>query len=111
LGIPINLTTSIRFRAGIVYPVEGELGRMETIEIMDLDCHDYAERCNAPNLGILAVRFPVDDATVAAEAITKRGWEMEAPESTVQIQPYGDVKLFGIKTPDGANIHFFEEIQ
>ena len=111
LGIPINLTTSVRFRAGIVYPVEGELGRMETIEMMDLDGHDYASRCNAPNLGILAARFPVDNAGKAAKKIATRGWEMETSQASVKIEPYGDVKLFGVKTPDGANIQFFEEVQ
>jgi len=111
LGIPINLTTSVRFRAGIVYPVEGELGRMETIEMMDLDGHDYADRCDAPNVGILAVRFPVDDLAEAAKTITARGWSMETSEASVQIEPYGDMKLFGVKTPDGANIHFFEDVQ
>lgn len=82
---------------------------METIEIMDLDGHDYAERCNALNLGILAARFPVDDASKAAKEITTRGWEMERSQASVKIEPYGDVKLFGVKTPDGANIQFCEE--
>ena len=48
LGIPKNLTTSVRCRAGIVYPVPGEFGRTEMIEIMDLDGRDHADRCHAP---------------------------------------------------------------
>lgn len=109
LGIPKNLTTTARYRAGIVYPVQGEVGRMETIEMMDLDGHDYADRCDAPNLGILAVRFPVDDASVAAAMIESRGGAIESRSDSVAIAPYGDVRVIALKTPDGANIQFFED--
>ena len=58
LGIPRNLTTEIPYLAGIVYPVPGEFGRMEAIEIRGLEGRDWSKRCEAPNLGVLAVRFP-----------------------------------------------------
>ena len=51
IGIPLSLTTSVPYRAGIVYPVEGEFGRMEMIEVMGLDGFDYSDQCEAPNLG------------------------------------------------------------
>jgi len=108
LGIPKNLTTSVRYRAGIVYPTPGELGRMETIEIMDLDGRDYAERCRAPNLGILAVRFPVDSAKKAAARLEQQDWPIEHKTKGVRIEPYGTLDLLSIKTPDGANIQFYQ---
>ena len=107
LGIPKNLTTSVRYRAGIVYPQPGEFGRMEMIEIMDLDGHDHAERCNAPNLGILAVRFPVDSVASVTAHLDKRGLTSTAA-GAVAIAPYGEVDLVAVKTPDGANIQFYE---
>ncbi len=108
LGIPYNLTTEIPYRVGIVYPVAGEFGRMETIEIMGLDGRDHAERCHAPNLGILAVRFEVDAADVAQRQIIARGWELALPMSSFRLPPFGAVRAFGIKTPDGALIQFYE---
>ena len=108
LGIPLNLTTTARYQAGIVYPKAGEFGRMEMIEMMDLDGRDHAERCNAPNLGFLAVRFPVPDADAAAANIEQRGGMIDRDAAPVLLPPYGEVQLFNIKTPDGANIHFFE---
>jgi len=108
LGIPKNLTTSVRYRAGIVYPVPGEFGRMEMIEIMDLDGRDHADRCRAPNLGILAVRFPVEDLAATAATIGGRGWPIDGGPSDVTVAPYGDLSLLSIKTPDGANVQFFE---
>ncbi len=108
LGIPRNLTTEVRYRAGIVHPVPGEFGRMEMIEIMDLDGRDFAENCVAPNLGILAVRFPVADTRDALYAIVERGGGIETFASGVLIEPYGELRLFNVKTPDGANVHFYE---
>jgi catechol 2,3-dioxygenase-like lactoylglutathione lyase family enzyme len=107
LGIPVNLTTEIPYRAGIVYPVPGEFGRMETIEIMGLDGRDYADRCTAPNLGILAVRFPVADAERAAQQVTARGWPLARPPARFPLAPYGPVEAFQVKTPDGAIIEFY----
>ncbi len=111
LGIPKNLTTEVRYRAGIVYPVPGEFGRMEMIEIMDLDGRDFAKNCVAPNLGILAVRFPVADTRDALYSIVERGGRIELFASGVVIEPYGELRLFNVKTPDGANVHFYEELK
>ena len=111
LGIPKNLTTEVRYRAGIVYPQPGEFGRMEMIEIMDLDGHDHADRCKAPNLGILALRFPVVDTRDALYAIVERGGTIELFASGVEIAPYGKLRLFNVKTPDGANVQFYEVLE
>ncbi len=108
LGIPVNLTTSVRYRASIVYPVAAEFGRMEMIEIMDLDGQDYAARCDAPNLGILAVRFPVDALDVAKRTLVSRGSPLARQPMSVDLAPYGEVQLLGVKTPDGANVQLFE---
>ena len=108
LGIPKNLTTTVRYRAGIVFPSPGEFGRMEMIEIMDLEGRDYARRCSAPNLGILAVRFPVDSVRRAEYRIKEKDWPLATPLQRATILPYGEVRLFSVKTPDGANIQFYE---
>lgn len=111
LGIPKNLTTSVRYQAGIVYPTPGEFGRMEMIEIMDLDGHDYADRCAAPNLGILAVRFPVVSVRRAEFRLRERNWSLDTELMEVAVAPYGNLRMFGIKTPDGANVQFFERVE
>ena len=110
LGIPVNLTTEIPYRAGIVYPVTGEFGRMETIEIMGLEGRDYADRCVAPNLGILAVRFEVDDADAAASLIAARGGRVDIPPRTFEVAPYGVLRALDVTTPDGAIIQFYEPL-
>ena len=84
---------------------------METIEIMDLDGHDYADRCNAPNLGILAVRFPVDDIDRAESRIRQHEWPIDARAPSLVVNPYGRLASFSVKTPDGANVQFYETME
>lgn len=109
IGIPLNLTTSIPYRAGIVYPVPGEFGRMEMIEIMGLEGLDYSHQCDAPNLGILAIRYPVPDVSVARALILARGGTLWRDIETVELGGLGQLQLFSVKTPDGAIVQFFAE--
>ncbi|MGI9229661.1 MAG: hypothetical protein ACR2P9_07370 [Gammaproteobacteria bacterium] len=111
LGIPYNLTTEVAYRAGIVYPMAGEFGRMEMIEIMGLDGRDYADRCHAPNLGILAVRFPVTRAEQTMQTITDRGWPVASPLQRIELAPYGKLDIFSVQTPDGAIIQFYQTVR
>ncbi len=107
LGIPLSLTTTVPYRAGIVYPRPGNFGRMEMIEIMGIQGFDYSNRCHAPNLGILAVRYPVDDAQAALALVLERGWPVRNEIASVRLQPYGVIDMFAVETPDGAIIQFY----
>lgn len=107
LGIPYNLTTSVAYAAGIFSPAPGEFGRLEAIEIAGLEGRDHSSRCDAPNLGWLSVSFPVADAYAAAQLIEARGWPLQTAPRRVRREPDGDLIMFRIKTPDGANLDFF----
>jgi catechol 2,3-dioxygenase-like lactoylglutathione lyase family enzyme len=109
LGVPKNLTTTVPYIARIVYPTPSEFGRMEMIEIRGLDGRDHADRCHAPNLGILAVRFEVADADEAMRTIATRDWPIDVPPTDLRIEPYGALRLFSVKTPDGANVQFYAD--
>ncbi len=109
IGIPVNLTTTARYVAAMFHPRPGEFGRMEVIDNMDLEGRDHSANCKAPNYGILSVRFPVSDIQVARELILKRGGEIESDITSVTIEPYGEVSIMSVLTPDGAIIEFYEE--
>ena len=108
LGIPYNLTTSISYQAGIVYPEAGEFGRMEMIEIMGLEGRDYSERCRAPNLGILAIRFEIDSIEALEARLESRGYPAMGEAMPLRLPPYGRFEALNVSTPDGALIQFIE---
>ena len=107
LGIPLSLTTTVPYRAGIVHPRPGQFGRMAFIEVMGISGFDYSDRCHAPNLGILSVRFPVKDAARALAIIEGRGWPIRNRISRGRMQPYGEIDMFAVETPDGAIVQFY----
>ena len=103
LGIPLSLTTTVPYRAGIVHPRPGQFGRLEFVEIMGISGFDYSDRCHAPNLGTLAVRFRVDDDARALEMIQERGWPIRNGISRVRVEPYGEIDMFAVETPTGPS--------
>jgi len=109
LGIPQNLTTSVPYKAGIFTPQTQTLyGRMEYIEIDGLDGFDYADRCQAPNLGWLSVTYPVDSGAEAKQLIQERGWAIDQDGYDTIRPSFGAMHVFSIKAPDGAMIEFAE---
>ena len=108
LGIPLNFTTKTKYRTAIYYPVAGELGRVEMIEFMDIKGLDHSDKCQAPNLGLLSIKYPIEDIMQTKEILKARGQE-SIDMSEIELQPYGDVSIFSLSSPDGAIIEFYEQ--
>jgi len=108
LGIPLNLTTKTKYRTAIYYPVAGELGRVEMIEFMDIKGLDHSDKCKAPNLGLLSIKYPVEDINQTVEALKERG-QGSINLNQAKLKPYGDITIFSLSSPDGAVIEFYEQ--
>jgi hypothetical protein len=107
LGIPLNQTTKSRYQAGILYPIASEVGRVELVEFLDLKGEDYRKQCEAPNFGILSIKFPINDVNESLDELEHRGISQEMKISNIDLAPYGNIDIFSIKSPDGANIEFY----
>ncbi len=107
-SVPTHLTTSVRVRAGIQHPEPGEVGRMEFIEFMDLPGRDYSDRCLPPNLGILSIRYPVDDIGEARKRIEQAGAAMTYPPREILVAPHGSMTSLAIQSPDGGMVELFQ---
>ena len=106
IGIPTPLTTEVGYQAGIVYPTPGEYGRLEMIQVHGLRGEDYRERCRAPHLGILAVRFPAPDIDAIEARLRDRQLPLE--RFTEVAWPGGEwVDLLQTRSPDGGILQFF----
>jgi predicted enzyme related to lactoylglutathione lyase len=75
---------------------------------MGLEGRDYADRCHAPNLGILAVRFEVDDLDAALHTLRTRGGAPGRVMRSVLVPPYGRLGMAELRTPDGAIVQLME---
>lgn len=92
-----------------MYPVPGETGRVELMEFAGLEGRDLSARAVPPNLGILSVRFPLDNLQNKIEQIKKQNWPLSFAPARVKIHPYGEVEIFTVRSPEGAMIDFFQQ--
>lgn len=108
LGFPHNVNAQIELPVYIVHPEGTNFGSLEFLQVKGLEGTDFSERAIPPNLGILMYRFPVSDAVAYAKLIEQRGVNLHTTVTELVIQPYGTVKVFVVKSPEGIWIEFIE---
>ena len=109
-AIPDNILPQTRMKSGILHPVGGESGRVELIQFGGLEGRRLEDRALPPNLGILGLRFPVEDAEARMAEIAATGWSIWTQPAAFELPPYGRVLLFGVRSPDGVIYEFFSRI-
>ncbi len=110
-GLPQNLTTEIPRRTRILQPRPGETGRLELMQFVGLDGRDLSDRAQPPNLGIMSVRYPVADAEQALEQIRATGKDAWRGPSVLDLQPYGKLRMFAVRAPDGALVEIYSPVE
>jgi len=105
LGIPVELTTRVPYRASIVSPVKDmETGRFEMIEVMGEDAgltgRNFSDQCHDTSVGIHSVTYVMD----SSDAFMDVAGYLDSPE-------YSGTHANGIRVqaPDGAGIFFVED--
>ncbi len=106
-GLPQNLTTEIPRRTRILSAVPGETGRLELMEFVGLAGRDLAARAAPPNLGILSVRYEVSDAEDAYARFIAAGGEAWREPASFMLAPYGEIRTFAVRAPDGAIVELW----
>lgn len=110
-GLPQNLTIETPRRTRILWPRPGETGRLEIMEFVGLDGRNLADRAAPPNLGILSVSYPVQNAQRAYNGVVSAGSLPKYKLKTFDWPPYGRVQMFTLQSPDGALIDVFERLE
>ncbi len=108
IGIPPNVNHEITVPIDIVRPDINNFGSIEYIKTNQLEGKDCAALAKPPNLGILMYRFPVKDADAYAATLVERGLKLTSEVHKVAIPPYGNLKIFSVRSPDGVWIEFVE---
>jgi len=108
LGLPHNLATEIPRRLVILSPDGSNAGSVELISFVGAAGADFSDHAVPPNLGILALRFPVADLEGYRKRLAERGVEPIRGPSTITIEPYGEVEMMTISAPEGAWLEFYQ---
>ncbi len=108
IGIPPNMNQDITVPIDIVRPDINNFGSIEYIKTNELNGKDCSRLAVPPNLGILLYRFPVRNAEAYATTLIERGVELNSAIEKVYVPPYGNLKIFSVRSPDGVWIEFIE---
>jgi len=111
LGLPHNLATEIPRKVVILSPDGTNAGSVELIGFDGLTGADHSEHAVAPNLGILALRFPVADLAAYRQRLAEHGVKSVNGPSTLNIEPYGEVEIMTIRSPEGSWLEFYQPLE
>ncbi|MFT4055530.1 MAG: hypothetical protein QM681_13570 [Novosphingobium sp.] len=107
LGLPLPAAIGAKRRVVIFNPPGPSVGGVELIHNAAMHGRRCDADCAAPNIGILCLRFEVEDAPAYAAAIVGRGGALYAEPAAIEIAPYGTVTQFAVRSPEGAIVEFF----
>ncbi|MDX2143816.1 MAG: hypothetical protein SFV19_10710 [Rhodospirillaceae bacterium] len=109
LGLPKNIAIDSARKFAAYAPHDTDRnGSIQVIANVGIVGRDFADRAEAPNLGILTLRVPVADLSAFATDFAAKGGVIAVPARDLDLAPYGKVKALAAVTPNGARIEFFE---
>ncbi|MEQ8676202.1 MAG: hypothetical protein RLP44_26535 [Aggregatilineales bacterium] len=107
-GLPHNLAPQVNARLAIFKPPHASHSTVEIIHLDGATGHDFSANAVPPNLGVLLLRFEVENLETYYSQIVYNGIEPHIPPAPVTIEPYGDGKAMSVLSPDGAWLEFIE---
>ncbi len=110
LGLPHNIVTNHAMDVYIFQQNGVADGSLELLHLRGLEGRDFSERAKPYNLGITALRFPVNDIERRAATFKSNGASLVMEPTQFDLYPYGKIKSFAIELPEGGWIEFFEQI-
>lgn len=107
-GVPANLVPGNPLPFAIVGPTKDGPTQVELLEFRGIEGRDLTANAVPPNLGILALRFPVSDLSAIQKRLAGFNWPIARAPTTLQLAPYGQVAMLAVQSPDGAWLEFVQ---
>ncbi len=70
---------------------------------------NVSELASPPNLGIVTLRFPVDNLAALRAHLIENKVEIVS-QTSLTLAPYGQVDILAIRTPDRTWIEFYQVV-
>ena len=109
LGLPLSVAKTISRDVLILHPKGLNEGSVELLSFEGLEGRDLSKNANAPNLGLLSLRFPVSGLKNLHKHLIAHDVPIVVDPIETNLQPYGPCILFTVAAPDGAWLTFFEQ--
>lgn len=107
-GIPGNLVGVHPKHVAILHAVEQRHGQVELVQWTGFDGRDFSTRAIPPNLGHLALRWPVENLQLYVDRCRDCNVNLFVEPTKVSLPPLGEVLLCTLRTPDGVMIELVQ---
>lgn len=107
-GLPSVVSSGVGLNLNIVHPQGTMEGSIEIVTTPGAVGVDLSANAAPPNFGMAALRFPVKGLDDFARHLYQSAWPLAMPIVSLQLAPYGQVRMLSIRSPDGAWLEFFE---
>jgi catechol 2,3-dioxygenase-like lactoylglutathione lyase family enzyme len=108
LGLPWNVSTMIARDVAILHPTGANEGSVEFVQFVGAQGADMRAAARPGNLGISTLRFRVDNLDASLDALRAAGMALPVAAQSLDLAPYGRVRITGFTTPDGVWLEMFE---
>lgn len=108
LGLPHNIATMISRDVVILHPQGKNDGSVELLKFVGATGSDFSKRAKPSNLGVSALRFPVQDLEKSLKLLAAAQVSIAAGPLEMTLAPYGKIRIAGIDSPDGVRLELFE---
>lgn len=107
-GLPFNLADKVKCKAVILSIHGGTDVDFQIVEFDGVSGKNYSEKAIPPNKGFLLYRVELENIEDYYSFVTSNGCVINTEITRQRIEPYGEVKIFSVISPDGAWFEFFE---
>lgn len=111
LGLPHNIATMISRDVVILHPDGKNDGSVELLQFVGATGTDYSDRARPSNLGISALRFPVEDLDQSLTLLSESEIKIATGPLEMTLEPYGEIRIAGFNSPDGVRLEIFEIVK
>ena len=108
LGIPHNLVPEIEVEIAILHPSGLMDGSVELVKFHGLEGRDFSDCCLPWNLGISSLRFRIEGLDALLAHVQAQGVASLMSPMTLDLAPWGAVRMAAIAAPTGARLELFE---
>jgi len=107
-GLPHNIVDKVTCYAIILSIHGGADNDFQIVAFDGIEGKDFSKNAIAPHRGFLLYRVEVVGLREYHNSITKHGDYIHQNISHLTIEPYGEVDLFSVRSPNGVIWEFFE---
>ncbi len=109
-GVPANLVPDNPLPFVIVGPKRNGPTQVELLQFAGVEGRSVAAIAAPPNLGVVALRFPVTSLATVELRLRAAQWPLTREPAELPLGGLGRVRLLAVRSPEGAWLEFFEKL-